>query len=56
MLIGDAAGFVSPITGEGIYQSMFSAGAAAEVAIEALEQQDYSINILKKYKKHPIVK
>lgn len=56
MLIGDTAGFVSPISGEGIYQSIFSAEAAAEVAIEALERQDYSINILRKYKKHPLVK
>ena len=56
MLIGDIAGFVSPINGEGIYQSIISAGAAAEVAIEALERQDYSINILRKYKKHPNVK
>jgi len=56
MLIGDTAGFVSPINGEGIYQSIFSAGAAAEVAIEALELQDYSITILRKYKKHPNVK
>lgn len=56
MLIGDTAGFVSPINGEGIYQSIYSATGAAEVAIEALEQQDYSKNILRKFKKHPIVR
>ncbi len=56
MLIGDTAGFVSPITGEGIYQSIFSAQASAEVAIEALEREDYSAAMLKKYRRHPKVK
>jgi len=56
MLIGDTAGFVSPINGEGIYASVYSGKAAAEVAIEALENEDYSKNTLKKYKKHPDIK
>jgi len=56
MLIGDAAGFISPINGEGIYASVYSGKAAAEVAIKALENEDYSKNTLKKYKKHPDIK
>ena len=56
MMIGDSAGFASPITGEGIYYSIFSGQAAAEVAIESLEKENYSAEILKKYKSHPIVK
>lgn len=56
MMIGDSAGFASPITGEGIYYSVFSGDAAAEVAIESLEKEDYSREILKKYKSHTMVK
>ena len=56
MLIGDAAGFISPINGEGIYASVYSGKAAAGVAIEALEKEDYSKNTLKKYKKHSDIK
>ena len=56
MLIGDTAGFISPINGEGIYASVYSGKAAAEVAIEALENEDYSKNTLKKYKKHSDIK
>jgi geranylgeranyl reductase family protein len=56
MCIGDVAGYVSPITGEGIYQSIYSAKAAADVAIQALEKEDYSKDTLKAYKTHPDVK
>lgn len=56
MCIGDVAGYVSPITGEGIYQSIYSAKAAAETAIQALEKGDYSKDTLKAYKSHPDVK
>ncbi|MFX1449199.1 MAG: NAD(P)/FAD-dependent oxidoreductase [Promethearchaeota archaeon] len=51
MGVGDAVGFVSPIIGEGISYGMTSGKLAAETAIEAIEKEDYSINILKKYKK-----
>jgi len=56
LCIGDVAGFVSPITGEGIHQSMYSAKAAAEVAVNALEKEDYSKDTLKAYRNHPEVK
>jgi digeranylgeranylglycerophospholipid reductase len=56
MCIGDVAGYVSPVTGEGIYQSIYSAKAAAETAIQALEKEDYSKETLKAYKSHPDVK
>ena len=36
MLVGDAAGFIDPFTGEGIYRALRSARAAAE----ALEELD----------------
>jgi len=56
MLIGDAGGFVAPISGEGIHASIISGQAAAEIAIKALQEEDYSKNILKKYKSHPDIK
>ncbi len=51
MIAGDAAGFVSVPTGEGIYYSMVSGRIAGEVAAEALNLKDTSRKILKEYKK-----
>ncbi len=56
MIIGDAAGFVSPISGEGIHPSIVSGQAAAEVAIDALENDEISTESLKKYKQYPNIK
>jgi flavin-dependent dehydrogenase len=39
MLVGDSAGFVSPVTGEGIYYAMLSGMLAADVASEAAEMK-----------------
>jgi flavin-dependent dehydrogenase len=51
MIAGDAAGFVSLPTGEGIYYSMVSGRTAGEVAAEALDVKDTSSRRLKAYKK-----
>ncbi|MFX0024532.1 MAG: NAD(P)/FAD-dependent oxidoreductase [Candidatus Hermodarchaeota archaeon] len=56
MLIGDTGGFVSPISGEGIHTSIASGKSAAEVAVKALEEENYSKIFLKKYKLHPEIK
>ena len=56
MIVGDAAGFISPISGEGIQSAMISGKIAAEVAINALEAQDHSKNALKGYKRHAEIK
>jgi len=56
MIVGDAAGFVSPISGEGISSSVVSGKAAAETAIKALEDGDISNKTMRKYKSHPSVK
>ena len=56
LIIGDAAGFVSPISGEGIHPSVVSGNAAAEIATEALKQGDFSTQMLKKYKQYPNIK
>jgi len=51
MGVGDSVGFVSPVIGEGISYGMTSGKLAAETAIEAIENGDYSTNVLKNYKK-----
>ncbi|MFX1304567.1 MAG: NAD(P)/FAD-dependent oxidoreductase [Promethearchaeota archaeon] len=56
MLIGDAGGFVSPISGEGIQTSVASGKVAGTTAIEALQEEDYSKNILKKYRSNSEIK
>ncbi|MGD2249984.1 MAG: NAD(P)/FAD-dependent oxidoreductase [Candidatus Methanofastidiosia archaeon] len=50
MLAGDAAGFVSVPTGEGIYYSMVTGKIAGEVAATALKHNDTTKHSLKKYK------
>ncbi len=50
MLIGDTAGFTSPISGEGIHPGVVSGQAAAEAAIYALEEDKISKEVLKQYK------
>lgn len=56
MLIGDAAGFVSPISGEGIHPGIVSGQIAAETAIKALNKGVISKKTLKPYKHHPNIK
>jgi len=51
IIVGDAAGHVSPISAEGIYYSMICAMNAANVTIEAVSENDFSKNKLKKYEK-----
>lgn len=49
LLVGDAAGFINPITGGGIHNSIISAELAAEVADEALKKGDTSYEGMKVY-------
>lgn len=49
MIIGDAAGFIDPLTGEGIQYAMQSGWHAAEVLREALQKGDVSSSMMKKY-------
>ncbi|MBI4176678.1 MAG: geranylgeranyl reductase family protein, partial [Candidatus Aenigmarchaeota archaeon] len=49
MLIGDAAGLINPLSGEGVGTGVISAKLAAEVAIEAMEKNDYSEKFIKQY-------
>jgi digeranylgeranylglycerophospholipid reductase len=56
MLIGDAGGFVAPISGEGIQTAVQSGKIAAETAIKALQNEDYSKNSLKMYRTNKEIK
>jgi geranylgeranyl reductase family protein len=49
LLIGDAAGFINPLSGEGIYYAMVSGKIAAEIIAEALEKNDVTEHFLTKY-------
>jgi len=48
-LVGDAAGFLDPITGEGISVALVSASLLAQVLVEALEKGDLSAEALSSY-------
>ncbi len=56
MIIGDAAGFVSPISGEGKHACIVSGHAAGETAIKALESDHISNQTLRMYKSYPSIK
>ena len=56
MIIGDAAGFVSPISGEGIHPSIVSGQVAGETAIMALESENFTAKAFRAYKSHIKVK
>ena len=47
LLVGDAAGFLDPFTGEGIYAALRSAELAAEVGARALQTGDVSAAALR---------
>jgi geranylgeranyl reductase family protein len=49
LLCGDAAGFINPITGEGIYYAMASGGLAATVIADGLKAGDVSHHYLSRY-------
>ncbi len=56
ILIGDAAGFVAPISGEGIHAAIVSGQVAGETSISALKRDDFTMNSLKEFKQHPKIK
>lgn len=49
ILIGDAAGFINPLTGGGIHNSLISAEIAAQIADDALKANDVSRSKMKVY-------
>lgn len=51
VVCGDAAGFINPITGEGIYYAMTSGVLAAGVVADAVAAGDFSASFLEKYQR-----
>lgn len=51
LLIGDAAGFVSPATGAGILPGMISGRLAADTLVEALEHDRFDAEFLARYQR-----
>lgn len=51
LLVGDAAGFLDPFTGEGIYEALKSAYLAAPIVHEALQGNDTSAEVLESYRR-----
>jgi flavin-dependent dehydrogenase len=49
LLVGDAAGFINPLSGEGIYSAMASGQIAAEVIGEALEKNQMTEEFFARY-------
>eukprot|EP01112_Ceratiomyxa_fruticulosa_P018214 TRINITY_DN5786_c0_g1_i6.p1 TRINITY_DN5786_c0_g1~~TRINITY_DN5786_c0_g1_i6.p1 ORF type:complete len:509 (-),score=117.32 TRINITY_DN5786_c0_g1_i6:114-1640(-) len=49
LVIGDAAGFIDPLTGEGIQYAMDGGKIAADVLIEGFRERNLSAPFLKKY-------
>ncbi|MCZ6691154.1 MAG: geranylgeranyl reductase family protein [Planctomycetota bacterium] len=49
MLVGDAAGLINPLNGEGIYQALASGGWAADAAIQCARKGDFSSSALLPY-------
>ncbi len=56
IIVGDAAGFVGPISGEGIHGAIISGQIAGETSVNALKNDDFTANSLKGFKKHPKIK
>ncbi len=52
ILVGDAAGFINPVSGEGIYYAMSSGEIAAKIICESLNKNDTSEKVLLKYQKN----
>ncbi len=51
MIVGDAACQVKPLTGGGLYYGLISAKRCAQIAVEALNKQDFSESLLSKYQR-----
>ncbi len=51
LLLGDAAGFVNPLNGEGIHYAMYSGDIAAETLEDAFKVRDFSRQYLALYQK-----
>jgi flavin-dependent dehydrogenase len=51
LLVGDAAGFYDPLTGEGVFSALRSAEIAVETAVAAFRAGDWSASTLASYER-----
>jgi flavin-dependent dehydrogenase len=51
LLVGDAAGFYDPFTGEGVFSALRSAELAVDTAVSALRAGDLSVGALARYER-----
>ena len=51
LLLGDAAALIDPLSGEGVGNAMIAGKIAAQVAVEALEKNDFNEKFLERYDK-----
>jgi flavin-dependent dehydrogenase len=51
MLVGDAAGFYDPFTGEGVFSALRGAELVAETAARAFRAGDWSAAVLAEYRR-----
>ena len=51
LLLGDAASLIDPLSGEGVGNGMISGKIAAEIAVKALQKNDFSEKFLQLYDK-----
>ena len=49
LLVGDAASHVKPISGGGLYLGLIAADICAAVAVEAIQEKDFSERFLSRY-------
>ncbi len=49
LIVGDAAGMIDPLTGEGLQYAMDAAEIAANTIFEAFQKNDFTANFLKRY-------
>ncbi len=50
LLVGDAAGLINPLSGDGIQYALLSGRWASECLVECIAKNDFSLNALKAYK------
>ncbi|MFX0038742.1 MAG: NAD(P)/FAD-dependent oxidoreductase [Promethearchaeota archaeon] len=51
LILGDAAGMIDPLTGEGLQYAMDAAEIAADIIVEAFQQNNFTKNFFKRYQK-----
>jgi len=52
LIVGDAAGMIDPLTGEGLQYAMDAAEIAANTIAEAFQKKDFKKSFFKRYQKH----